>query len=164
MNTPEDMPPQETLARRASNGADGGQRFGRVTSWPTAGRGPGSRADTYVVCTDDRVVTCSFDNADIVTEGFRAIRTGERVRFLTDRADPWPRHLRDPPRPPRRRGVLQIAEVSFAPMRPCPDVLNLGRDLKSDIATASSPDSPLHNVTTANYRDGHSGDRSNNDA
>ena len=33
-------------------------------------------------------MTCSFDNADIVTEGFRTIRTGERVRFLTDPADP----------------------------------------------------------------------------
>ena len=88
MNTPLDMPPQESVARRASNSADGGQRFGRVTSWPPAGRGPGSRADAYFVCTDDGVVTCSFDNADIVTEGFRTIRTGERVRFLTDPADP----------------------------------------------------------------------------
>jgi hypothetical protein len=33
-------------------------------------------------------VTCSFSYADIVTEGFRTIRTGERVRFLADPADP----------------------------------------------------------------------------
>ena len=88
MNAPDDMPRQETVARRASNGADGSQRFGRITERPPAGRGPGGRADTYFVCTDDGVVTCSFDNADIVTEGFRTIRTGERVRFLTDPADP----------------------------------------------------------------------------
>ena len=30
----------------------------------------------------------SFNYSDIVTEGFRTIRTGERVRFLPDPADP----------------------------------------------------------------------------
>jgi hypothetical protein len=32
-------------------------------------------------------VTYFFSYADIVTEGFRTIRTGERIRFLTDPAD-----------------------------------------------------------------------------
>jgi hypothetical protein len=37
---------------------------------------------------DETGTTCTFSYADIVTEGFRTIRTSERVRFLTDPADP----------------------------------------------------------------------------
>jgi hypothetical protein len=43
---------------------------------------------TYFVSDDETGMTRSFSYADIVTEGSRTIRTGERVRFLTDPADP----------------------------------------------------------------------------
>jgi len=39
---------------------------------------------TYFVRDDETGVTYSFSYADIVTEGFRTIRTGERVRFLVN--------------------------------------------------------------------------------
>ena len=42
---------------------------------------------TYYVRDDQDRTTYSFSYADIVTEGFRTIRTGERVRFLTNPAD-----------------------------------------------------------------------------
>lgn len=66
----------------------GGQRFGRITDRKPSGSGPGGRLGTYFVRDDESGATFSFDYADIVTEGFRTIRTGERVRFLTDPADP----------------------------------------------------------------------------
>jgi hypothetical protein len=69
-------------------GASAGQRFGRITDRKPSGSGPGGRLGTYFVHDDETGTTCSFDYADIVTEGFRTIRTGERVRFLTDLADP----------------------------------------------------------------------------
>lgn len=53
-----------------------------------SGSGPDGRFGTYYVQDDQTGETCSFSYADIVTEGFRTIRTGERVRFLTDPADP----------------------------------------------------------------------------
>jgi len=43
---------------------------------------------TYFVRDDQTAETYSFSYADIVTEGFRTIRTSERVRFLTDPAHP----------------------------------------------------------------------------
>ena len=55
---------------------------------PALGSGPGGRLGTYVVTDDQTGQTCTFSDADIVTEGFRTIRTGERVRFLTDPATP----------------------------------------------------------------------------
>ena len=64
------------------------QRFGRITDRQPSGSGPGGRLGTYFVRDDETGTTCSFDYADIVTEGFRTIRTGERVRFLTDPAEP----------------------------------------------------------------------------
>jgi hypothetical protein len=85
MITPRDMP-----ARRipAGDGSGGGQRFGRVTDREPAGSGPDGRYGTYYVRDDETGITCSFSYADIVTEGFRTVRTGERVRFLADPADP----------------------------------------------------------------------------
>ena len=65
-----------------------GQRFGRITDRKPSGSGPGGRLGIYYVRDDESGMTCSFDYADIVTEGFRTIRTGERVRFLADPADP----------------------------------------------------------------------------
>jgi hypothetical protein len=42
---------------------------------------------TYFVQDDVDGAIRSFSYADIVTEGFRTIRTGERVRFLVDSAN-----------------------------------------------------------------------------
>ncbi|HLX49292.1 MAG TPA: hypothetical protein VKS82_13265 [Streptosporangiaceae bacterium] len=64
------------------------QRFGRVTDRQPSGSGPGGRLGTYFVRDDETNAISSFSYADIVTEGFRTIRTGERIRFLTDPATP----------------------------------------------------------------------------
>jgi hypothetical protein len=69
-------------------GESGGQRFGRITDRQPSGSGPGGRMGTYFVQDDVDGAIRSFSYADIVTEGFRTIRTGERVRFLIDPADP----------------------------------------------------------------------------
>jgi hypothetical protein len=66
----------------------GGQRFGHVTDRKPSGSGPGGRMGTYFVKDDESGRISSFSYADIVTEGFRTVRTGERVRFLTDPGDP----------------------------------------------------------------------------
>ena len=65
-----------------------GQRFGRITDRQPTGSGPGGRQGTYYVRDDQTGTAHSFSCADIVTEGFRTIRTGERIRFLTDPASP----------------------------------------------------------------------------
>jgi hypothetical protein len=77
-------------ARRAPEQQAGGsgQRFGRITDRHPSGSGPGGRLGTYFVTDDETGTTYSFDYADIVTEGFRTIRTGERVRFLADPGNP----------------------------------------------------------------------------
>ena len=67
--------------------ATGGQRFGRITDRQPSGSGPGGRMGTYFVRDDETGDIYSFDYSDIVTEGFRTIRTGERVRYLTDPVD-----------------------------------------------------------------------------
>lgn len=64
------------------------QRFGRVSDRRPMGSGPAGNLGTYVVSDDESGETFTFSYADIVTEGFRTIRTGERVRFLVDIADP----------------------------------------------------------------------------
>jgi len=88
MNPRRDMPAARwSPAGQPRTGADGGQRFGRITDRKPSGSGPGGRMGTYFVRDDETGVTSSFSYADIVTEGFRTIRTGERVRFLTDPAD-----------------------------------------------------------------------------
>jgi hypothetical protein len=65
-----------------------GQRFGCIIDRKPSGSGPGGRQGTYYVRDDQTGTTHSFSYADIVTEGFRTIRTGERIRFLTDPASP----------------------------------------------------------------------------
>jgi Sulfatase-modifying factor enzyme 1 len=65
-----------------------GQSFGRVTDRHASASGPGGRQGTYYVRDDKAGVTSWFSYAEIVTEGFRTIRTGERIRYLTDQADP----------------------------------------------------------------------------
>ena len=51
------------------------------------GSGHGGRQGTYIVRDAETEAHHSFMYADIVTEGFRTIRTGERVRFLVDPED-----------------------------------------------------------------------------
>jgi hypothetical protein len=80
------MPSRRVPAEQAG-GAVGSQRFGRITDRKPSGSGPDGRFGTYFVRDDVTGSTCSFSYADIVTEGFRTIRTGERIRFLTDPAD-----------------------------------------------------------------------------
>lgn len=87
MSTTPGVPPRnQTTQEHAGNTA--GQRFGRIVDRQPAGSGPGGRMGTYFVRDDETGATYSFSYADIVTEGFRTIRTGERVRFLTDPANP----------------------------------------------------------------------------
>ena len=69
---------------RAAAPAETGQRFGRITDRRPSGSGPDGRMGTYFVRDDETRTVHSFSYTDIVTEGFRTIRTGERVRFLID--------------------------------------------------------------------------------
>jgi hypothetical protein len=64
-----------------------GQRFGYIVDRMPTGSGHGGRQGTYIVRDADTDAHHSFMYADIVTEGFRTIRTGERVRFLIDPED-----------------------------------------------------------------------------
>jgi hypothetical protein len=86
MITPRDMPTRRPPAEQ-EGAARGGQRFGRITDRKPSGSGPDGRFGTYFVRDDETGTTCSFSYADIVTEGFRTIRTGERIRFLADSAN-----------------------------------------------------------------------------
>ncbi len=58
-----------------------GQRFGRTTDRQQFGSGPHGVTATYLVRDDLSGETFGFDYSDIVTEGFRTIIIGERVRF-----------------------------------------------------------------------------------
>jgi hypothetical protein len=79
--------PQEGPVKVPATSTPRGQRFGR-TGRRSSARGADGDADSYLVRDDETGITYSFSFTDIVTEGFRAIRTGERVRFLIDPADP----------------------------------------------------------------------------
>lgn len=66
---------------------EAGQRFGRVTDRrEPLGSGPHRVTATYFVRDDSDDETYGFDYSDIVTEGFRTVIVGERVRFEVDRA------------------------------------------------------------------------------
>jgi cold shock CspA family protein len=65
-----------------------GPRVGHIVDRQPFGGGSLGRAGTYVVRDDEDRRHYSFDYSDIVTEGFRTIRTGERVRFLVDQVRP----------------------------------------------------------------------------
>ena len=84
MGTPA-MSPDSSRTHRAMT--LGGQRFGHVTGHRLGDR-TGAQPGTYLVRDDDTGITYSFGYTDIVTEGLRSIRTGERVRFLIDHARP----------------------------------------------------------------------------
>lgn len=64
------------------------QRFGHVVERRPHGSGYAGRAGTYVVRDDESGEDCTFSYVDIVTEGFRTVRVGERVRFLADPEQP----------------------------------------------------------------------------
>jgi hypothetical protein len=68
-------------------GARGGQRFGHVTR-RRPGAGPGGQHGGYQVTDDETSTAYWFSSADIVTEGLRTLRPGERVRFLIDHTCP----------------------------------------------------------------------------
>ena len=80
--------PQDIPVEAAGGGTRRGQRFGHVTGRPPSAAEPVCDAGSHLVRDGETGITYSFSYADIVTEGFRAIRAGERVRFLTDPADP----------------------------------------------------------------------------
>ena len=80
--------PQNTPITGPGHGPREGQRFGRVTGERPAASEQGAQPGNYLVRDDSTGITYSFDHTDIVTEGFRTIRRGERVRFLIDHAHP----------------------------------------------------------------------------
>ncbi len=86
MGTP-DMS-RDSSCTRPGHDSPGGQRFGHVTGHRPSATGHGAHPGTYLVRDDDSGITYSFGYTDIVTEGLRSIRTGERVRFLIDHARP----------------------------------------------------------------------------
>ncbi|WP_433151914.1 hypothetical protein ACQPZ8_16325 [Actinomadura nitritigenes] len=60
------------------------QRFGNITDRRPHGTGYGGRMSTYVLRDSETGEDYEFSYADIVTEGFRTVHVGERVRFLID--------------------------------------------------------------------------------
>jgi len=76
--------PEHGPVKAAGRDTRGGQRFGHVTACQPATSGPGGHERTYLVRDEETGVAYSFGYADIVTEGLRTVRRGERVRFLID--------------------------------------------------------------------------------
>lgn len=64
------------------------QRFGHIVDRQPHGTGYAGRMGTYVARDSETGEDHTFSYTDIVTEGFRSVRVGERVRFLTDPAQP----------------------------------------------------------------------------
>jgi len=87
MTTSPGMPAGQAPVQDGRGDSGGGQRFGRITDRKPSGSGPGGRLGTYYVRDDETGTMYTFDYSDIVTEGFRTIRTSERVRFLRDVSD-----------------------------------------------------------------------------
>jgi hypothetical protein len=75
-------------AKTARRGAHDGQRFGQVTGRRSQAHRPGAHQGSYLVRDEETGLTYSCGYADIVTEGLRTLRDGERVRFLIDQASP----------------------------------------------------------------------------
>ncbi|MEU1627001.1 hypothetical protein ABZ746_17110 [Streptomyces sp. NPDC020096] len=63
--------------------------FGRIVDRKPFGSGNDGRMGTYFVQDEADGHTYSFDYTNIVTEGFRTIRTGERVRFHLAQPASW---------------------------------------------------------------------------
>jgi hypothetical protein len=70
-----------TAAQAAGHSTSGNQRFGHITGHRPAAESP---PGTYLVRDEETGTTYAFDDTDIVTEGLRILRAGERVRFLID--------------------------------------------------------------------------------
>jgi hypothetical protein len=64
------------------------QRFGHLVDRRPHGTGYGGRMGTYVARDEETGDDHTFSYIDIVTEGFRTVHVGERIRFLTDPAQP----------------------------------------------------------------------------
>jgi hypothetical protein len=65
-----------------------GQRFGHVIGHQSPSSGSGGQQGSHLVRDEETGAAYSFGYADIVTEGMRTVRTGERVRFLPDPSHP----------------------------------------------------------------------------
>lgn len=79
---PRNHPPAPTRDPRS------GQRFGHVSGHRHPGSESAAGPGTYLLRDDESGITYWFGHTDIVTEGLRTIRIGERVRFLADHAQP----------------------------------------------------------------------------
>jgi hypothetical protein len=66
----------------------GGPRHGTIVDRRPSGGGVSGSVGTYVVRDDENERYYGFDYRQIVTEGFRTIRTGERVRFHISNESP----------------------------------------------------------------------------
>lgn len=86
MTTP--ATPRNAPAPKPARGTRRSQRFGRVSGHRRPAGVPTANPGTYLVRDDETGITYWFGYTDIVTEGLRTIRTGERVRFLIDHAHP----------------------------------------------------------------------------
>ncbi|WP_431774808.1 hypothetical protein [Streptomyces cucumeris] len=64
-------------------------RYGVIVDRVPSGGGLNGKVGTYVVRDEESGHHYSFDYTDIVTEGFRTIRTGERVRFHVPQEHSW---------------------------------------------------------------------------
>ena len=90
MSGPNHPPPAGPGSAQAAPNLGSRQRFGRVVE--AAPRSPcggaTGRGRYYTASDDESGVIVSFQHADIVTEGLRAVRPGERIRFVVDAAFP----------------------------------------------------------------------------
>lgn len=59
----------------------GGPRQGTIVDRRPSGGGPTGALGSYIVRDDEDQRYYGFDYRQIATEGFRTVRTGERVRF-----------------------------------------------------------------------------------
>ncbi|MFF7189835.1 hypothetical protein ACFZAR_32435 [Streptomyces sp. NPDC008222] len=65
-----------------------GPRNGTIVGTRPSGGGPRGVLSSYIVRDDEDERYYGFDYRHIVTEGFRTIRTGERVRFYISAESP----------------------------------------------------------------------------
>ncbi|MFH9735911.1 hypothetical protein [Streptomyces sp. NPDC017260] len=66
----------------------GGPRHGTIVTRRPSGGGASGALGSYIVRDDEDEHYYNFDYRQIVTEGFRTIRTGEHVRFHTSATSP----------------------------------------------------------------------------
>lgn len=66
----------------------GEPRHGTIIDRRASGGGVNGTLGSYIVQDDEDQRYYGFDYRQIVTEGFRTIRTGERVRFYVSGASP----------------------------------------------------------------------------